>query len=108
MRLGLARGEIVADLDLVEAAAPRHRILVGDDMTLRPEPPGVAAPSAAARARVTRRLGWQHLAAVRAGRVYGGFDAALVLRPGPRVLDGIDALAACIAPEPAAPAPETP
>src|SRR5690606_40179468 len=37
--LGLAGSEVVGDLDLVEAAAPRHRILVGKHMAAGAEPP---------------------------------------------------------------------
>jgi len=42
------------------------------------------------------RTGWDRIKAVREGRVYGGFDNNLMLRPGPRVLEGIAALQACI------------
>jgi iron complex transport system substrate-binding protein len=40
--------------------------------------------------------GWRRLRAVSAGRVYGGLDNDIVLRPGPRVMEGIEALRACI------------
>ncbi len=42
--------------------------------------------------RVAARAGWMQIKAVREGRVYGGFDNNLMLRPGPRVLEGIAAL----------------
>lgn len=46
--------------------------------------------------QIANRPGWAQINAVRNGRVYGGFDNNLILRPGPRVLEGIDALQACI------------
>lgn len=45
---------------------------------------------------VAGRAGWAQIKAVRDGRVYGGFDNNLILRPGPRVLEGIAALQTCI------------
>lgn len=47
---------------------------------------------------VARRAGWQGLAAVRNNAVYS-FDDNLVSRPGPRVVDGLEALAKLIHPE---------
>jgi len=46
--------------------------------------------------RIAGRTGWAQIKAVRNGRVYGGFDNNLILRPGPRVLEGLAALQACI------------
>jgi iron complex transport system substrate-binding protein len=46
--------------------------------------------------QIATRTGWAQIKAVRDGRVYGGFDNNLILRPGPRVLEGIEALQACI------------
>jgi iron complex transport system substrate-binding protein len=47
---------------------------------------------------VASRPGWSNLKAVRTGRVYAGLDGDVVLRPGPRVVDGIEALIRCIRP----------
>lgn len=45
-----------------------------------------------AAGRVARRLGWNHVRAVRDGAVFEGFDTDLIFRPGPRVLEGVAAL----------------
>ena len=37
--LRLAGGERLVDLDLVEAGAARHRVLIGNHVTARPQPP---------------------------------------------------------------------
>lgn len=47
------------------------------------------AKEASVASEVMRRPGWQHMRAVKAGRVYDGFDNSLFLRPGPRVLEGV-------------------
>jgi iron complex transport system substrate-binding protein len=40
-------------------------------------------------ADVARRVGWDAISAVQSGRVYDGLDEDLLLRPGPRIVDGI-------------------
>jgi len=60
------------------------------------QPSPGAGRSEAARARLAARPGWSGLRAVQGGRVYGGFDHDLILRAGPRVLEGARVLAACI------------
>jgi len=44
-------------------------------------------------AEVARRLGWENISAVRNNRVFDDIDDDLLLRPGPRVIDGIILLA---------------
>lgn len=45
------------------------------------------------RAEVAQRVGWQGVAAVRNGRVYDDIDDDLLLRPGPRAVEGVRMLA---------------
>lgn len=56
---------------------------------------------------VASRLGWQTIRAVQHGRVYDGFDLDTILRPGPRVLDGVEQLRRVIAEGHQPPAPAT-
>ena len=48
-------------------------------------------------AALCQRPGWQHLSAVRHGRVYA-VPRAWLLIPGPRIVDGVEALADCLHP----------
>ena len=52
-------------------------------LCLYPSEPGEA------RWRVLERAGWANVNAVRTGRVYDHLSCNIILRPGPRVLDGI-------------------
>jgi iron complex transport system substrate-binding protein len=61
-------------------------ILLGDSMW------GVSVES------VGQRPGWEKLKAVTASQVYA-FDDNLVSRPGPRLVDGLEALAKLLHPE---------
>ena len=49
--------------------------------------------------RVARRIGWSEVAAVRNRRVIDDIDADLLFRPGPRLVDGVKALAARLHPK---------
>ena len=46
---------------------------------------------------VKARPGWQHLKAVQQNAIYDGLDNDVLLRPGPRVLDGVALLRQCFA-----------
>lgn len=54
-------------------------------------------PDAGVRDQVLKRSGWQPLGAIRRGAVHDGFDNNVMLRPGPRVLEGIKAIRAALA-----------
>ena len=59
---------------------------------------GDAVWSGLTAADVAARPGWDGITAVRTGRVYA-FDDNLVSRPGPRLVDGLEALARLLHPE---------
>jgi iron complex transport system substrate-binding protein len=46
---------------------------------------------------VMNRPGWHNVKAIKNSRVYDGFKNNLILRPGPRTLEGIEQLRKCIA-----------
>lgn len=50
------------------------------------------AKNSSASEKVKSRYGWDQVAAVKNNRVYDHFDNSLILRPGPRVLEGIEQL----------------
>jgi iron complex transport system substrate-binding protein len=60
--------------------------------------PSLADP-AAALATVADRPGWQDLTATRSGAVVPYLDDIVTTRPGPRIVDGLEALARAIHPE---------
>ncbi len=60
--------------------------------------PALADPGAALEA-VRARPGWAELAAVREGRVVPYLDDIVTTRPGPRIVDGLEALARAIHPD---------
>ena len=41
-------------------------------------------------AKVSSRPGWEHIQAVKSQKIYDNFDNSIFLRPGPRVLEGIE------------------
>ncbi len=46
--------------------------------------------------RVASRTGWRNVAAVKNHRVYGNLNNSAIMRPGPRILEGIEDLRRCI------------
>jgi iron complex transport system substrate-binding protein len=88
---GDAQGVIGAE-DLV--AADPELVLLGTASY----DPSLADPAAALDA-VRQRPGWSDLAAVTDGRVVPYLDDIVTTRPGPRIVDGLEALARAIHPE---------
>jgi iron complex transport system substrate-binding protein len=75
-------------------AADPELILLGDasyDPTL--------ATHDKALASVRARSGWEKLSAVRSGKVFPYVDDVVTTRPGPRIVDGLEALARAIHPD---------
>ncbi len=54
------------------------------------------ASTTPAREMILNHPGWGGVKAVRSGRVYAGMDNNLVLRPGPRLIEGIAAIQHCL------------
>ncbi len=65
----------------------------------------VMAGNTPVRDLLTRQPGWDRLKAVRAGRVYSGYDNNVMLRPGPRVLEALAILRQSLAGTPPVLAP---
>lgn len=85
--VGDARSFAIELEDLV--AADPELILLGDaayDPSITPE-------------SVAQRPGWAEMTAVREGRVVPVQEDVVITRPGPRIVDGLEALAAAIHPE---------
>ncbi len=53
-------------------------------------------PSSSDWARIASRTGWAGVAAVKHHRVYGSLNDSPIMRPGPRILEGIEELRRCI------------
>ena len=87
---------VVAWEDIV-AYAPEVLVLM---------PCGFDQEEAAARlAEISKRPGWVELPAVREQHVYAVDGSAFFSRPGPRLIDGIDLLAAIFHPQRSGPPP---
>ncbi len=120
----VGRGSFVSELielaggrNLGDEAAARDYFPVSSEWVLARNPDVViclhmtdgGAEPAGALERVTGRIGWGRVSAARTGRIYGGLDNDLILRPGPRVIEGLAALRRCLETEgPAEPAPAQP
>ena len=103
----VGRGTFISDLVHLAGglnigdAVEREYFTVSPEWVLARDPDVILclymAPDAGVRDQVLKRSGWQNLGAVRRGAVYDGFDNNVVLRPGPRVLEGIKAIRAALA-----------
>lgn len=64
--------------------------VVDPEVVVRADPEVVVilCPSVAAN-EIGNRLGWDGISAVRNGRVYDDLDLDILVRPGPRVVDGV-------------------
>ncbi|MGH2456710.1 MAG: ABC transporter substrate-binding protein [Candidatus Limnocylindria bacterium] len=92
----LAGGEPITGDPVSTAIQPEDLVAADPELILL----GDAAydPSITAEA-VAARPGWQGMAAVRDGRVLPVPEDIVITRPGPRVVDGLEALAAAIHPD---------
>ncbi|TCD47476.1 cobalamin-binding protein [Chlorobium sp. N1] len=76
---------------------------ISQEWVIRQDPEVIAcmymARETSAASDLMKRPGWQHLRAVKSGRVYDGFDNSLFLRPGPRVLEGVAGMHRLLYPE---------
>ena len=85
--IALAGGRAVPDDLPQDYAAVNPERVIGQD----PDIILVLHPMAT-RGDVITRIGWSRIAAVRNDRVHDGIDLDIVLRPGPRFLQGVDQL----------------
>lgn len=53
-------------------------------------------PGVSPRHLLLKQSGWSRVGAVQSGRIYDGFDNNLVLRPGPRVMEGMESIRRCL------------
>lgn len=68
--------------------------IVTQEQVIQHDPEVILILHPATRAEEFRsRLGWQEVNAVRTGRVYDDLNPDLLLRPGPRIVEGIEQLA---------------
>jgi len=88
--VGLAGGRNLGD------ELPREYATVSSEWVIEHNPDIILCmyhgANAPVRQTVMLRNGWQSIHAVKSGRVYDAFDLDTILRPGPRVLDGIEQL----------------
>ena len=74
----------------IASGAPRPYSLFTAEEVLRGRPDCVILTYQGGDDRVLNRLGWGQVPAVLNRRVYGDIDPDLILRPGPRVVDGLE------------------
>jgi iron complex transport system substrate-binding protein len=70
-------------------AAQQYPVVDPEDLVLR-DPQVIVLLHCGTRVKaVGRRVGWSRVSAIRTGRVYDDIDDDLLVRPGPRVVDGV-------------------
>ena len=91
--IALAGGRNIGD------AARREYFQISAESVISAEPEVILClymeKQAGAAEAVKQRPGWQHLAAVRNDDVYDSLNNDILLRPGPRVLEGVEMLKKC-------------
>lgn len=76
----------------IASDAPRPYPLFSPEVVLQRNPDCVLLAymtADPAQVRLEKRFAWNRLAAVRTGRVYGDISPDLILRPGPRLVEGL-------------------
>lgn len=71
------------------SATPRPFSRVSEETVLQANPDVIILPPAIPTDRVKKRFCWDTLAAVHANRVYNDIDEDLLLRPSPRLVEGL-------------------
>jgi iron complex transport system substrate-binding protein len=96
-------GQMIADaggVDVFGDVAVRYPS-VSDEAVLARDPDLILAPDhggAPLRARLMQRPGWNHLTAVKAGNIVT-VPEELLHRPGPRIIEGLERIAALLHPQ---------
>ncbi len=84
----------------IAADRPRSYARIDPEAVVKADPQViVAAHARSAELPHHMRAGWEVVAAVRAGRICAGIDPDLLVRPGPRAVQGAEALLRCFYPE---------
>jgi iron complex transport system substrate-binding protein len=84
----------------IGGGSPREYYTLSAEMVLMKDPEVILAlyPAEAesVQARLKTRPGWSQISAIRSGRVISGLNLDVILRPGPRVIEGLDLLEAVL------------
>lgn len=84
---------LMADSDTAYPIANLENIIAADPDVI------IYAHGAMSTAQVAERDGWRQMEAVRRGRIIQIEDENILVRPGPRIVEGLEALAKAIYPE---------
>jgi iron complex transport system substrate-binding protein len=102
------RGSFVSDLvklaggrNIGDEVADKPYFSVSSEWVIARDPEVIIclymSDASAMGSSMAARTGWSHISAVAGNRVYGGLNNSAVLRPGPRVLEGIEIIEKCLA-----------